>query len=153
MTPSMEHMEGSGGGFQTPFLREVLPPPSICSICRENAVSPRIDRTSVGAATATPGQCAAPLADDADVRLAEAIADGQQHRPRWQRHAACRGTDVAVFFPVRGASSSEARAICSSCPVLTDCRRWSLTQPEPAGILGGYGGRQRRAARRARGAP
>ncbi len=35
MTPSMEHMEGSGGGFQNPFSRELPPPPSICPYAGE----------------------------------------------------------------------------------------------------------------------
>ena len=147
MTPSMEHMEGSGGGFQNPFSREPPPPPSICTICRGNAVSPRTDRTSGGAATATPGQCAEPPLDDSDVRLAEAIADGQQYRPRWQQHAACRGVDTATFFPSRGEPTELARAICSACPVIADCRDWALAQRDDHGIAAGLSGRQRRQLR------
>lgn len=85
--------------------------------------------------------------DYGDTRLAEAIADGQQHRPRWQQHAACRGHDVAVFFATRGESSEPARAICSSCPVIDDCLTWALDQADHHGIAGGLTGRQRRRIR------
>jgi len=96
------------------------------------------------------------LVDDSDSRLAEALAAGQQLRPRWQRRAACRGMDANIFHPRRGASIEPAKAICAGCIVLDECRSWSLTQPEPGGILGGYGGRQRRQLRAdlaARGGP
>jgi len=88
----------------------------------------------------------ADILDDGDTRLAEAIADGQRHRPRWQQHGACHGEPVATFFPVRGASSDPAKAICSTCPVLAQCRTWGLGQPDH-GIIGGLSAKQRRAAR------
>lgn len=98
----------------------------------------------------------AELIDDSDRHLAEVLAAGQQHRPRWQRHAACRGVDQSVFFPVKGASTEPARAICSACPVLDDCLTWSLDQRDDNGVIGGLSGKQRRRIRaeraRARGA-
>jgi len=68
------------------------------------------------------------LDDDGDRRLAEAIADGRQLRPRWQRHAACRGVDVDLFHPRRGESSAQAKLICSTCDVVDACRQWALTE-------------------------
>jgi len=124
MTPSMEHMEGSGGGFQNPFSRELPPPPSLCSIRRGNATL-----------------------DDSDQRLAEAVADAQHRRPRWHQHAACRGVDTATFFPSRGEPTELARAICSACPVIADCRDWALAQRDDHGIAAGLSGRQRRQLR------
>jgi len=88
--------------------------------------------------------------DDSDTRLAEAIAAGQQHRPRWQRHAACRGYDVSLWFPTRGESAEQAKNICDDCIVLTDCLTWALDQPADHGIAGGLSGRQRRRLRAAR---
>lgn len=108
----------------------------------------RTDGSSDGG---TPDHCFNAL-DDADIRLAEALAGGQQYRPRWQRHAACHGHDVAVFFPVRGASIEHARAICSRCIVIDDCLTWSLEQPDDHGVAGGLSARQRRAERKRRGA-
>ena len=43
----------------------------------------------------------------------------------WQREAACRGLGAtesrALFFPTRGESVDEARAICERCPVMDEC--------------------------------
>ncbi len=87
------------------------------------------------------------LADDSDTRLAEALAFGQRHRPRWQRRAACHGHDVDLFHPRRGQSSEPAKAICSTCTVVTDCLTWALDQPGDHGIAAGMSGSQRRRLR------
>ena len=68
-------------------------------------------------------------------------------RPRWMRDAACRGVDVDVFFPGRGQSAEPARAICATCQVVEDCKRWALDYPDDAGIAAGMSSRQRRAER------
>jgi len=86
------------------------------------------------------------LVDDGDQRLAEALADGQQHRPRWQRDAACRGHDIDIFFPTRGQPTELARAICSTCIVADACREWALAQPDH-GVIAGMSGKQRRRLR------
>lgn len=39
----------------------------------------------------------------------------------WTHDAACRGTDVDVFFPPRGAGIREARTLCHGCPVRDRC--------------------------------
>ncbi len=85
--------------------------------------------------------------DDSDRRLAEAIADGQQHRLRWQRDADCRGVGVVTFFPTRGEPSELARAFCSACSVIAECRDWALAQRDDHGIAAGMSGRQRRQLR------
>ncbi len=85
--------------------------------------------------------------DDSDQHLAEVIADGQQHRPRWQRDAACRGVGVGSFFPTRGEPTELARAICSTCTVIDSCMTWSLAQRDDHGIAAGMSGRQRRQLR------
>ncbi len=84
--------------------------------------------------------------DDSDQLLAEVIAVGQQHRPRWQRDAACRGVDPSVFFPARGASAEQAKNICDDCIVLDECRTWGLDQPDH-GVIAGMSGKQRRRLR------
>jgi len=147
MTSSVEHVEGSGGGFQNPFSRELPPPPSTCSTRRENAVSLRNDRRSGDARTDLLGQCAARPLNDSDQRLAEAIADAQHHRPRWQRDAACRGAAVDLYFPARGEPTEPARTICSTCTVIAECRNWALAQRDDHGIAAGLSGRQRRQLR------
>lgn len=71
-------------------------------------------------------------------------------RPDWMSSAACRGHVVATFYPARGESTEQARAICSTCPVIDDCLTWSLDQPDDIGVAAGMSGRQRRQLRAAR---
>lgn len=42
----------------------------------------------------------------------------------------------------------EARAVCHSCPVLPQCRFWSIVTAEPAGMSGGMTVAERRRLRR-----
>ncbi len=62
----------------------------------------------------------------------------------WQRHAACRGMDDSVLFhppderdPDRSRRIENAKAICESCPAITECRAYALGVREPYGIWGG----------------
>ena len=62
----------------------------------------------------------------------------------WQRHGACRGMDSAFFFHPeneRGAAranrETQAKQVCSRCPVIEDCRRLALDVQEPYGVWGG----------------
>jgi WhiB family transcriptional regulator, redox-sensing transcriptional regulator len=69
--------------------------------------------------------------------------------PAWHSEAACRDVpDPDIFFPKRGGSSQEARAICTRCPMLDECLKWTLeTRPE-YGIFGNTSERERRALKR-----
>lgn len=67
-------------------------------------------------------------------------------RPAWMSSAACRGHDVNIFHPTRGQSSDPAKQVCTSCPVLAQCRTWGLGQPDH-GVIGGLSGKQRRRLR------
>ena len=62
----------------------------------------------------------------------------------WQQHGACRDVDPDVFFhpegergPHKDARDQAARAVCATCPVITECRRHALTVREPYGVWGG----------------
>lgn len=62
----------------------------------------------------------------------------------WQLHAACRGMSSSYFFhpegergPARARREAKAKAICSRCPALLECRRHALQVHEPYGIWGG----------------
>lgn len=62
----------------------------------------------------------------------------------WQRHAACRGMDTAVFFAAdgeRGAIRTEretvAKRVCAGCPVIEPCRTHALQAGEVYGVWGG----------------
>lgn len=68
-------------------------------------------------------------------------------RARWQSDAACRDTDVDVFFPFKTRKVNtfhmydEALAICAGCPVKTQCLEEGLDQP--FGVWGGTTPRHR----------
>ncbi len=62
----------------------------------------------------------------------------------WQMQAACRGLDSEMFFHPEGerGSAKEAReraakALCATCPVMTQCRAHALKVREPFGVWGG----------------
>ncbi len=53
--------------------------------------------------------------------------------------------DPEIFFPERGESCDEARAVCSTCPVSKECLIYAYTEsPRVLGIWGGTSDRQRR---------
>jgi WhiB family redox-sensing transcriptional regulator len=58
--------------------------------------------------------------------------------PAWHRRAACRGMDVATFFPKERRSTQDARQICAGCPVRTDCLAYARSH----GVEGIWGGRR-----------
>lgn len=63
----------------------------------------------------------------------------------WYRRAACRGLDPELFFPERGASTKEAKAVCTGCPVQAECLTTHLG--EKYGVWAETSERQRRRAR------
>jgi WhiB family transcriptional regulator, redox-sensing transcriptional regulator len=68
----------------------------------------------------------------------------------WETRANCRGVDPDLFFPERGASAEEAKAVCQGCAVRAECLEYALAAGENLGIWGGTNARQRRAIRRQR---
>ena len=68
----------------------------------------------------------------------------------WQNLANCLGVDPDLFFPERGASTKEAKAVCRACVVREDCLEYALENSEKFGIWGGLSERERRRLRRAR---
>lgn len=68
----------------------------------------------------------------------------------WQSLANCQGVDPDLFFPQRGASVREAKAVCSMCKVQEQCLTTAINRGEKFGIWGGASERQRRAIRRQR---
>jgi WhiB family transcriptional regulator, redox-sensing transcriptional regulator len=69
---------------------------------------------------------------------------------RWQERANCLGVDPDLFFPERGASTREAKAVCGGCEVRLDCLEYALCNGEKFGIWGGLSERERRRLRRQR---
>ena len=66
----------------------------------------------------------------------------------WQQHALCAQTDPEAFFPEKGGSTREAKAVCQSCEVREECLEYALANDERFGIWGGLSERERRRLRR-----
>jgi WhiB family transcriptional regulator, redox-sensing transcriptional regulator len=74
--------------------------------------------------------------------------EATQTRPaEFWADGACYGLDPELFHPERGASTSNARAVCAACAVRPDCLRWAITNHEHFGVWGGTSERERRRIR------
>ena len=70
----------------------------------------------------------------------------------WQPIALCRGNHSHLFFPPSTSERKEererreirAKAVCTVCPVQTDCRDYAMQIREPYGIWGGLTEAERR---------
>jgi WhiB family transcriptional regulator, redox-sensing transcriptional regulator len=67
----------------------------------------------------------------------------------WSAQAACRTTDPDELF-VQGAAQNRAKAVCTGCPVRTECLADALDNRVEFGVWGGMTERERRALLRAR---
>ncbi len=70
--------------------------------------------------------------------------------PEWQARAACLSSHPDLFFPKRGESTLEAKAICNDCEVQEECLEFALETRERFGIWGGKSEQERRRLRRQR---
>lgn len=64
--------------------------------------------------------------------------------PPWTAQALCAQTDPEAFFPDKGGSTREAKAVCASCNVRNECLEYALDHDERYGIWGGVSERDRR---------
>lgn len=80
-------------------------------------------------------ELATKLAFDADDRV-------------WMLEAKCLDADPEAFFPEKGGSTREAKRICATCPVRSECLDHALENDERFGIWGGLSERERRRAKR-----
>lgn len=55
----------------------------------------------------------------------------------WYKEGSCRNADPELFFPERGASTREAKAICRTCPVIEDCLNFFVKHEQEYGVWGG----------------
>lgn len=86
------------------------------------------------------------------------LSEVLQHRP-WTEHAACKGK-TNLFETIsserpsrtpRNPQTNAARALCRTCPVLDECRKWILAHqqdPCPHHIVAGMTRSERAAHRR-----
>ena len=82
------------------------------------------------------------------VTLPSAFFEGPDRS--WQSRANCMGVDPDLFFPERGASTREAKAVCRGCVVREECLEYAIANGEKFGIWGGMSERERRRVRRSR---
>ena len=73
---------------------------------------------------------------------------------RWREHAACATVDSDLFFPVgvTGPAVGQiaaAKAVCSGCPVRSECLEFAIATNQEYGVWGGTSEEERRALRRA----
>lgn len=76
----------------------------------------------------------------------------------WQYRAECRGEDSALFFApnyfekrgVKTAREARAKLLCRACPVVEECREYSLLTREEHGVWGGLNESERRRVLRLR---
>nr|WP_324613310.1 WhiB family transcriptional regulator [Mycobacteroides chelonae] len=66
----------------------------------------------------------------------------------WQERGLCKEVDPEIFFPEKGGSTREAKAVCQRCPVRDACLEEALAQDERFGIWGGLSERERRHLKR-----
>lgn len=62
----------------------------------------------------------------------------------WVADALCAQVDAEAFFPEKGGSTRQAKAICARCDVAAQCLEYALRHNERHGIWGGVSERERR---------
>jgi WhiB family redox-sensing transcriptional regulator len=85
------------------------------------------------------------------------MAEKEQVGGDWRDLSACLEEDPELFFPIgkTGPAAEQieaAKAVCTGCPVLAQCRVWALSHPSLTdhGVWGGMSEDERRAELRRR---
>jgi WhiB family transcriptional regulator, redox-sensing transcriptional regulator len=81
------------------------------------------------------------------LRIAMSVNTG---RASWMDLASCAESDPEAWFPEKGGSVREAKAICMTCPVRANCLEYALDHREAFGIWGALSEHERRAVARQR---
>lgn len=74
---------------------------------------------------------------------------GANDQEAWSKRAVCRTADPEELF-VQGAAQNRAKAICTGCPVRTECLAYALDERIEHGVFGGMTSRERNALLRRR---
>jgi WhiB family redox-sensing transcriptional regulator len=98
----------------------------------------------------TPG-AAGPLLADEERAARPRFRDDEE--PSWRDLALCAETDPEAFFPEKGGSVRQAKAVCRGCDVRVQCLEYALEHDEKFGIWGGLSERERRRVRPLAGRP
>lgn len=62
----------------------------------------------------------------------------------WREDALCAQTDPELFYPEKGGSTKEAKAVCAQCLVRAECLDYALATQQRFGVYGGLSERERR---------
>jgi len=73
---------------------------------------------------------------------------GDDNPLAWQSDSLCAQTDPEAFFPEKGGSTRDAKRICGSCEVKSQCLEYAFANDERFGIWGGLSERERRKLRK-----
>ena len=68
----------------------------------------------------------------------------------WQDHALCAQVDPELWFPEKGGSTKDAKAVCRECPVRAECLEYALASQQEWGVWGGTNEHERQAILRAK---
>ena len=79
-----------------------------------------------------------------DFHVSRCIGEDDAGGMSWQDSALCAQTDPEAFFPEKGGSTREAKKVCLTCEVRTECLESALMNDERFGIWGGLSERERR---------
>lgn len=69
--------------------------------------------------------------------------DGPEDPNAWKVGALCAQTDPDIFYPEKGGSVREAKALCRQCPITQRCLEEALANREVYGIWGAMTSRER----------
>jgi hypothetical protein len=67
----------------------------------------------------------------------------------WTERALCTQADPEIFFPPKGSPGTEAKQICTVCPVREECLAYAIEADEEFGIWGGLNRAERLHVRQA----
>ncbi|MFP5488939.1 MAG: WhiB family transcriptional regulator [Acidimicrobiia bacterium] len=62
---------------------------------------------------------------------------GHDVNETWRTRAACRGLPTSLFYPVPGVPVGAALAVCTRCPVRSECDDFARSTGEVHGVWGG----------------
>jgi WhiB family redox-sensing transcriptional regulator len=57
----------------------------------------------------------------------------------WTEQANCKDMDKSVFFPLSARGTSQAKRVCSTCPVSAECLQYATDNALNFGVWGGLG--------------